>query len=77
VINDLSIALMPTGMIEKQRNAKDLQMILRTFHPDETPIYAVMPYYKKLGLKQRAMIELFKRKASSLLMKCFAFKIIL
>ena len=62
VINDLGIALMPTWMVSNQKDAKDLQVILPQLAPVESPIYAVMPYYKELGLKQRAMIDFLKNK---------------
>lgn len=62
VIHDLGIALMPTWMVDNQKDAKNLQAILPDFSPLESLIYAVMPYYKELGLKQRAMIEFLKSK---------------
>lgn len=61
VINDLGIALMPTWMVDNQKDAKDLQIVLPKYSPIGTPIYAVMPYYKELGLKQRAMIDFLKK----------------
>jgi len=53
---------MPTWMVENQKDAKNLQVVLPKLAPPESPIYAVMPYYKELGLKQRAMIEFLKEK---------------
>lgn len=59
-INGLGIALMPTWMVDGRDEAKEMQMVLGKHYPEATPIFAVTPFQKELGVKQRAVVEFLR-----------------